>query len=415
MKKTNFFKISFGVIVVYFAYFLRAFSFLLLAPVFTRIISTDIWGSILAAQALAVWLILFLEFGFALSMARYIAVERDDIKKVRKHVNGILSAKIMLIPFIMLLTLLSIQVGALSKVPSFAWWACVWAVAQGLSPVWYFQAIEEMKWFSLVDVLSRILYITLSLIFIRHNNDAYLVIALLAFTSGITSILTFNRMANQVGGIKISIHSGYLALKEGITLSGFTLITSLYSTASVFIFGLLAPVQLVAIYGNADRLIRAGIGIMAPLNQILLPRSARVFSHSHIDGWSLVKRYLILYGVFGITILIIGLLAASVIINIMYGDKYSSSVHYLRWLLILVPFTAINTVLAYHVMVPTNNAKIMTNIYTFVSLISLGLLYLLVPNLKGNGMIIAMLAPEILAFILLSLYTFKIYRASFRI
>lgn len=399
--------------VVYTAFLLRAFSFLLLAPLFTRVIRPETWGAVLAAQALATWLILLLEFGFSLSLAQHLAIERHDPEQVRRRVGGIMSAKLMLTVLVLALTWVASGIGVLRDHPALAWWAGGWAVAQGLSPVWYFQAVEQMRWFSVVDIFGRLAYLVLAALLVRETEQAYLVLALLAITSALTSILTFRTMLQRTGGVPLSLAGGRAALREGLTLSGFTLVTSIYSTASVFLFALLAPGGLVAVYGNADRLVRAGISVMAPLNQLLLPRSARAFASSSAEGWRLARRYLVLYGVFGLVALALGWWLAPWIVGLMYGRAYEGSVHYFRWLLCLVPLTALNTVLAYHVLLPTGRATRMTAIYMAVSLLSLGLLWTLVPTWQGDGMLVAMLMPEVAAGLLLLVTVWRLRRAGF--
>ncbi|GAA5514073.1 hypothetical protein Dcar01_02824 [Deinococcus carri] len=389
---------------------MRGFSFIILLPFLTRVIQPLTWGALLSAQALGLWLILLLDFGFTLSLSRKIAILRGDVGQVSRDVGNVISAKILLSLFAVLITYLVSHQPAIVNYQSFAWLALLWAITQSFSPLWFYQAVERMVEFSIIDMIGRVVYILSILIFVRGNSDAYLVLLLQALTLIVVNFLTISRMWKSIGGFSLSLWGGFEAIREGYVLSGFTLLTSLYTAAGTFMFGFFAPPALVPVYGNADRLARAGVSLLGPLNQLLLPRSARAFAESHQKGFTLVKRFLLFYSLIGLLGFVAGWLLAPFAVHLLFGKSYIKSVHYLRWLMVLFPLTAFNTVLVYHFLIPLARDKIVTFIYTMISFITLCLIFLLVPRYRGDGMIIAMIFPEFLALIILSLIYFKAYR-----
>ena len=397
-----------GAAVVYGAFFLRAFSFILLLPLFTRVIEPITWGAVLAAQALAMWLIILVDFGFTLSLARKVAVNREDLAQVRRDVGNVYSAKLLLLLPAALICWITTQVGLLAHFPALAWWALAWGAVQGFSPLWYYQATEKMHRFSVVDIVGRFLYIGLSIWLIHSTADAYLVLALQALALLMVNLVTLAQLWKETSGFALSWVGGWQALKEGFVLSGFTVLTSVYTTASTFLFGLFAPAAVVPQYGNADRLLRMGLSLIGPLNQLLLPRSARAFAQGSAKGFALARRFLLIYAGIGLAGMVGGWLLAPLAIDILFGPQYSQSLVYFRWLLVLFPLTALNTVVVYHVLIPNGKEGLVTKLYAAISVIVVGLIILLVPRLGGQGMVYAMLAPEVLALVLLGGYVFRL-------
>ena len=139
-------------IVVYLSFFLRAFSFIFLLPILTRIIEPAVWGGVLAAQSLGTWLALLLDFGFSISLTRKLAVDRENTEAIRQYVGDAYSAKLILFLVAAFLCVVISHFGALSYFPALAWWSLAWALAQGISPLWYYQAVENMYYLSLIHI-----------------------------------------------------------------------------------------------------------------------------------------------------------------------------------------------------------------------------------------------------------------------
>ncbi|CAM2898859.1 oligosaccharide flippase family protein [Deinococcus radiodurans] len=398
--------------VVYGAFFLRAFSFILLLPLFTRVIEPATWGGVLAAQALAMWLIVLIDFGFTLSLSRKVAINRENLTQVRVDVGNVYSAKLMLLIPAAFICWLTTQFGLLERFPALAWWALAWAAAQSFSPLWYYQAVEKMYYFSTIEIMGRLFYIILSIWLIKSTADAYMVLFLQVVALLIVHTITLVRLWREISGFILSFLGGWNALREGIILSGFTVLTSIYTAASTFLFSIFAPAGLVPQYGNADRLVRSGLSLLGPLNQILLPKSARAFAESPSKGFSLAKHLLYLYSLIGILGLFLGWLFAPLAVKLLFGSQYGQSLIYIRHLLVLFPLTAINTVIVYHILIPSGKERLVTRIYALISILALILIGLLVPTMGGKGMIYAVVIPEVIALFQLGIYSIKIEKES---
>ena len=118
---------------------------LLILPYLVRVLGAEKFGLVMFAQSLAIFLTVFVDFGFSLSGTREISLARHDKDKTGQIFLAIMFIKIILI--FIALALLFIIVSTFSRFSidkevyllSFGV-----VIGQALFPVWFFQGIEKM-------------------------------------------------------------------------------------------------------------------------------------------------------------------------------------------------------------------------------------------------------------------------------
>lgn len=381
--------------IIYLAFVLRGFSFILLAPVYTRALDPSTWGGVLAAQSLFLWLTLLLEYGFSLSFTRKVAAT-DKISERSRLFSSVLSAKILLVMPSMAMVFLLSRFGILQDYKDFAWLALLMAILQTFSPLWYYQATEKMHVFSIIDSIFRFAYIIGCLVFIRTDSDAAKIFIFQSIGFGATLFASMHLLWKNGMKFRFSYNEGIAAIKEGFSLASYTLITGIYTSLSVLILGAFASSHTVAIYGSSDRIVRAGLSVMGPVNQLILPRSARAFRLGFPEGVREFKKILIGYGLGSLIAMLLTFALAAEAVKLLFGPSYASAVELIHMLSILFPIIAINTVLTYHFLVPNNLDVKIVQLYTLASFTSLISMLILVPRYEAYGMIASVILPEVL-------------------
>ena len=391
--------------IVYLAYVSRAFAFVLLVPVLSRAISKEVWGSVLVGQALTVWLVLLLEFGFALSVARAVTVRRHDPAFVARLLGDVVSAKLMLAALAVVLAVpVILASSALRAHPLLGALATVQALVQGFGLLWYYQASEQLYRYSLADLAGRALYLPGVLLLVRGDARAPWVFGLAILTGLLVNLWTYRDVRRQLPPTALSWRGGLRTLREGALLSGFTLLTSVYTTASLLILGFFAPPATLAAYGNADRLVRAAVGVIGPLNQMVFPRATALF-HAGLDGGlRFARSSVLLFAALGFAGYALGWLLAGRIVAVFFGAQYADAVVYFRTLLWLLPLTAVNTALGFHVLLALRRDRAFTLIYSAVSALSLGAMLWLLPQFGARALADIVVGAEVVAFCALAVY-----------
>lgn len=384
-------------IAVYGSFFVRAFSFIIIAPILSRRLGVDAWSKLVNAQVFAIWMVLVLDFGITNFSSRYFGSKRST-EEISKYLNGILTLKVMasfaLIPVVAAYIAITDDSGS----EKIIWLAYVWAVVQNFVPIWYYQANQRLIYLSICDIIFRICGMIIVIKFTNVDNFQIYFFAILSVFTLPVILLNRGWVAKK---IKLSMSEAIGILKESKNLYSFSLVTSIYNSANLVLVSFSVPIGQSIYYANADRIIRAAVGVIAPLNQIALPVSARKFAVGRSEGLKNFKRIFMAYGAAGIFSGIIIYLAAPLIIRIMYGDEFYESLHYLRVLSLLFTLTCFNTALVYHFFIPQGMDSNVNRIYTKVSILALFLLLVIPIFYKIQSVPFIIVFVESIALILL--------------
>lgn len=141
-------------------------------PYLARVIGVDSFGKIAFASAVVVWFQTVADWGFNFTATRDVAKNRDDREKVSEIFSNVFWARmlLMLVSFTLLMT-------AIYIVPKFYENKTILLITfllipgHILYPDWFFQAIERMKYITILNILSKLLFTLLIFVFIKEKSD----------------------------------------------------------------------------------------------------------------------------------------------------------------------------------------------------------------------------------------------------
>lgn len=102
-------------------------------------------------------------------------------------------------------------------------------IAQFINPTWFFQGIENFKWISFINILSKVIFIVCVFLFIKEKNDFILANLFL----GLGAII-----ANSIGVIKIFKQFNFSLKKINVNAAKELLINDFSFTVSQLLFAL---------------------------------------------------------------------------------------------------------------------------------------------------------------------------------
>lgn len=145
---------------------------LLTLPYLARVIGVEGFGKIAFATAIMGWIQTIADWGFNYTATRDVARNRNDINKISEIFSNVLWSRIflMMMSFICLCVLVlcvsKFRVNADVIFVSF-----LMIPGHILFPEWFFQAIERMKYITLLNVLSKFVFTIAIFAFVREKND----------------------------------------------------------------------------------------------------------------------------------------------------------------------------------------------------------------------------------------------------
>lgn len=145
---------------------------LITIPYLARVIGVESFGKIAFASAVVVWFQTVADWGFNFTATRDVAKNRDNNEKVSEIFSNVLWSRILLMLFSFILLFI-----ALALIPKFRENSTIilitFLMVPGsiMFPDWFFQAMERMRYITLLNLLSKALSTLAVFVFIKQKSD----------------------------------------------------------------------------------------------------------------------------------------------------------------------------------------------------------------------------------------------------
>lgn len=337
---------------------------LLTIPYLARVIGVEGFGKIAFAGAVILWLKTVSDWGFNYTATRDVALNREDINKVSEIFSNVLWARVIL----MLISLLFLII-AIVTIPYFRENKSILLISFLLVPgniffpEWFFQAMERMKFITILSLTSKLVFTLLVFIFIKEKSDFILqplFISLGFIVSGFfaTYIIVVKW---QVKIHKPNIREISKTIKGSTDVFINNIMPNLYNSFSIVLLGF---------YGGsvANGLLDAGSKFINICQQFLLIISRVFFPllSRKIDSHNLYAKINICLSLLACISLFI---LAPFIISFFYTEEFSNAVIVLRIMSISLVFLAISSTFGTNFMIVKGHEKVLRNTTIICSLI----------------------------------------------
>jgi len=349
---------------------------LITLPYLTRVLGTDKFGLVMFVQAFTTYFVILSDYGFNLSAAREVSVNRDNPEKISEIISSVLITKT---------TLLIIGFGLLNLIIfSFARFQSDWLLyylayglvfGQAIFPVWFFQGMERMKYITILNVIAKSIFTASIFIVVNKQADYYLVPFLNSMgyiVAGTISLFIIYRQFNA----KFMMPSfktiyGYFRDSTQFFLSRASV--SIYSNSNTFAIGLFLGNSAAGIYSAAEKLFTAMSLAFQPLVEALYPYMSR-------------QRDIKLYKKIFIAVVFINLAFCSVvfmlsdnIIGIIYPGEFKVAADLLEIFSFICFITVPSVLLGYPFLAALGYPKYANYSVIYASLVHLALLVVIIP------------------------------------
>jgi PST family polysaccharide transporter len=377
---------------------------LVTVPYLARVLRPAEWASVLVAQALAAWMVLLLDYGFELSGTRAVAQARGTRAEIGRVVWGVQGAKLLLLPIVAGVLLLACALlPAMRADRALAYSTCVFAVTRGLNPFWYFQGLERVRSAVVIDNGSKVLAALGVFVVVRDPSDGWRVMALqAAFATLACAVLTL-RLWQTVPRDRTRPSTAFATLRASWPLFAFRASSTLYMQANTILLSVLASAPIVAAYGSAEKIVRAGISFLEPLTRVFLPRISFLAASDPRQAARMVRQCLAGIGAAGAVLGATVAVGAPVLVQLLLGPGYEDAVPILRVLALLPPLIAVGTVLGAYWALPCGRERSLLAATLTAGLLNFTAAFVLVPRAGGVGMAFSVVLAELFVTSVLSL------------
>lgn len=371
---------------------------LLTLPYITRILGAKQYGVFTIAVNIIGYYQVIVEYGFAMSATRKVALAENSSDSLSKTFSSVLFSRciLMVICFGITAVYILLNRNQLSQ--------CLCLMILMLTLLgnciqlnWLFQGMQQMKFITIVSVLSRSLTVIITFAFVKSVEDLYLYCLLYAVSPVISGALglIFAKKCFQIHLVKVSFNDILSEMKSGWYVFTTQLSSKVFGAIGITFLGVFASNEEVGIYSAIQKIPNILILAWTPITQVLYPISSQKYSKSFEQGKKFVKTMERVFVPMFFAIATICSLLSKIMVNIVFGQEYEAKFYWmipmLLWMVVAIynNFTGIQTLLA------SGHDREYSRCFQIGVVITIVLNFLLVVLLKGDGACIAPLLSEI--------------------
>jgi polysaccharide transporter, PST family len=365
-------------------------------PYLTRVLKPGGWGTVAFVLSMAEILTLIIEFGFNLSATREISRQRHHSENCREVMGGVLGAQALLCVFaIGLAAIVAPHIPLLRNQPKMVAAGLIFAVAQGCTPLWFFQGLERLRLSASLEIGAKFAALCGVFLFVRSPQDGWKVVVLQAMAAGVST----------TAGIALAIRSfgfrfpDYTAVRDGLRrgwpMFVFRSAESLYGVGNTFLLGLFAPAAIVGYFATAEKITKAMFGLLNPIRDSLYPRLSYLAASSEQAAAKLARpaiAVMVSGGFFLTTALFV---MAPWLIGLLAGPNFAPAIAVLRLYSILPLLLAITYSFGLDWLIPLGRDQAVNRIIIGGGCLNLVLSCVFAPRFGAMGMATSVLLSEV--------------------
>jgi O-antigen/teichoic acid export membrane protein len=145
---------------------------LLITPYLIFVCGLDKLGILAMGQSLAYILIVIVDYSSYVIGVKEISINRNDNQRLEELFKTIYFAKLFLV-FLVLLVVLSLVcfIPFFSNNTSTILFSFSIILGQFINPTWFLQGVENFKWITIINILSKVIYVAGVFIFVKSQMD----------------------------------------------------------------------------------------------------------------------------------------------------------------------------------------------------------------------------------------------------
>jgi len=337
--------------------FLQGFNLILpliTYPYLIRVLGKETYGLVVLAQAIVGYLVILVNFGFSISATREISLNRNDITKKSEIISSVFQIKIILliVSFLILgLLLLAIDwAHGYEILFLLSMWACFYDV---VFPVWYFQGIEQMKYITIISLVSRLLFLCLIFVFIKSSAD-YLFVPLLngigALIAGVVSLaIIFGKHKIKFKIQPINILNYYC--KNTLTFFISNVSINLYVNTNKVIVGAFLGLTEVSYYDLAEKITNVLKIPQGILSQSIFPKISKE------KNMNFIRKAFRISLLTNVALILCILIFSKYIILLLGGEQMLPARTIVNILILSVPIIAMSDMFGLQMLIPFGFVK----------------------------------------------------------
>lgn len=270
----------------------------LVLPMLRRQVGPEVFGDLMIAQAIFMYMQVCSEYAFHIYGTSLIAKNESNANLVRIN-SEILMARIMAFLIVAVIfgatfVFCNFGLNSCGVQLKLAGWSLVYAFACSVSPIWFLQGVQRFDVIFWAQVTPKLLVYIYILIAGWTEKDLLIIHNLMLFPWLVSAVFMVFYVDRKFGYV---IPSGRAAMNHlALNSSSFlgVLSSSIFTYANTLLVSVFAGSVQAGSFALADRLVRSIVQIMVPFTEGLFPVMAKLFGENRVKAYQIIRRMTII-------------------------------------------------------------------------------------------------------------------------
>lgn len=316
---------------------------LITLPYITRILGSSKYGVFSIAINIIGYMQVVVEYGFGMSATRKVALSDKNYDETNRTFTSVLFSRMILALACIVVAIIYILLNKNDKTLHF----CLIVLLISLlgycvQQNWLFQGMQEMKYISIVNIVSRTISVILIFTWVKSQDDLVLYCMLYAISPFLSGFLSFilAKIKYKVRIIKIQKKDIILELKSGWYVFTTQLSSKVFGAIGITFLGVFAESSEVGIYSAIQKIPNVIMLAWMPISQVMYPISSKKMQESFKEGEKFlrkVKLFILPLFIVGVGIIIV---SSKLVVSIAFGEEYAEYYYWiipqLIWLIVSI-------------------------------------------------------------------------------
>lgn len=386
---------------------------LLTLPYITRILGVKQYGIFSIAINIIGYYQVVVEYGFAMSATRKVVLSDKNADLLSKIFSAVFFLRCILFTLCFFITAgyVLLNRNNLSQ--------CLCLLIMMITLLgncfqlnWLFQGMQQMRYITIVSMVSRTITVVLTFMLVKSADDLYLYCLLYSISPVISGLLgiVFAKKCFHIHFVRIQLRDIWEEMKNGWYVFTTQLSSKVFGAIGITFLGIFSSNEQVGIYSAIQKIPNILMLAWNPITQVLYPLSSQKFQESFKSGEKFVNKSKRIFVPIFLAIAIVCSLMSKIVIRIAFGEEYSTRFYWiiplLLWMVVAIynNFTGIQTLLA------DGHDREYSKCFQIGVLVTITLNFILVYFLKGDGACLAPLLSEVVLGIILKREVNKLNR-----
>ena len=351
---------------------------LLVIPYLTNVIGVAHYGVYAYILVLVQNINVVTQYGFQFSATKKISQNRDDHSFLEQYCSNILCAR-FLVATLCIALVLALSHWALDTSDRFFMFLTAIGMIYGdvFIPTWLFQGLERMKYMTIVNASSKILFTILIFVVVVRPEDYEYIMLLNSLGFLLAAILSMVLVRKQfkIRLPKPRMKEVFSELRESLSLCFSMIGIDLYRNMNVVVLNFFVSDAAMGVYALAERVIKAAQSFITPVSQALFPHmSLKIKQEGVGKSMVLLQRAAIFLFILTVVVALVIFFCGDFLVSLV-GKDFSEIKPLMNWMYPVLIFGCMNFLLGFVGLVNLNQQKYFFFAVFISGTISLGLLF----------------------------------------